>query len=80
MGNHVKSFYPIYGRKTGLEKEGANNVVDGAKHTFGFAILLGGVRARETELNSMVGEESRNRWLSYSLPLSHWKDLMVCRN
>jgi hypothetical protein len=28
-----------------LEKEGANDIVDGAKHALGFAILLGGVRA-----------------------------------
>lgn len=28
-----------------LDKEGANRVVDSAKHAFGFSVLSGGVRA-----------------------------------
>jgi hypothetical protein len=37
----------------GLEKEGANDVVDGAQNTLSFAILLRGVGARHAENNTM---------------------------
>lgn len=53
MGRHVKCLDPICGRKAGLEKKGANNVVDCAKHKFRSTVPLRCMRTGKTELNAM---------------------------
>jgi hypothetical protein len=44
-GGGDKGINPVMGGHGGLEKKSANDIVDGAKHAFGFSILLRGVRA-----------------------------------
>jgi hypothetical protein len=53
VGGSVQAFHPVGRRKVGLEKVGANDVVDGAQNTLSFAILLRGVGARHAENNTM---------------------------
>jgi hypothetical protein len=48
VGGSGESFGPIGRRHMSLEEERASNVVEGAKSTFGLAVLLRSVRARET--------------------------------
>jgi len=40
-----------------MDKKSADGVVDGAKHTLSFAILLGNVGARMAKQNAMTGQE-----------------------
>lgn len=39
-----------------LKQEAANGIVDSSNHLFGFSILLGGVKAGESEGNTLRGE------------------------
>ena len=57
MSGSVEGFHPVGGREMGLEKEGADDVIDGAQDTLGFAILGRGVRARHAEGNTMGEKE-----------------------
>lgn len=45
---------PRIGGERGLGQEGADHVVYGANFSLGFAILRGGVWARETKLHAIV--------------------------
>ena len=40
-----------------MDEKSADGVVDGAKHTLSFAILLGNVGARMAKQNAMTGQE-----------------------
>ena len=52
---------PIDRRNAGLKQKRAHNVVNGAKSAFGFAILLGSVRARHAKDGTMGEEEHVGR-------------------
>ena len=54
VGCHMQGFHPKRRWKVGLEKKSSNDIIDGSKHSFGFTILLGGMRAREAE-NDAIG-------------------------
>jgi hypothetical protein len=54
----VKGLNPVSWRETHLKQKGTQSVIDGAKGTLGFTILLGGVWTRHAEGNT-VGEEER---------------------
>lgn len=41
-----------------MKQKSANGIIYGVKHTFGFTILLGGMRKRETEHDTILREES----------------------
>ena len=43
VSGYGKSISPIGGGHGGLEEKSPSDIVDGAKHAFGFSILLGGV-------------------------------------
>jgi hypothetical protein len=45
MSGSVESLGPKIGRQGGLEEKGADNIIDGANGSFGFAILLRSVGA-----------------------------------
>lgn len=49
----VEGFDPVRRGKMGLNEKGTQNVIDGANGSFGFAVLLRGVRAGESKLNTM---------------------------
>ena len=57
----MKSLDPEAGRKGGLDQEGANDVVRGAKHALSLAVLSGSVRARHAQLNTVRKEEEARR-------------------
>jgi hypothetical protein len=49
------------GRRHGsMDEKGADGVVDGAKHTLCFAILLGSVGIRMAKQNATTGQEGRH--------------------
>ena len=48
VGRHGEGLSPVFGRHASMNEQGANAIVEGPKNALGFAILLGGVRARET--------------------------------
>jgi hypothetical protein len=52
----MKSLNPIGRGKVCLKKEGANDIIESAKNTFSFTILLRGIGARHAEMDS-VGEK-----------------------
>jgi hypothetical protein len=53
----VQSFSPITFRKGSLDKQNADNIVNGTNDTFGFTILRGCVWARHPELCAIRQEE-----------------------
>ena len=55
-----KPLGPVGERHGSMDEEGADGVVDGAKHTLSFAILLGSVRARMAKQNAATGQEGRH--------------------
>jgi hypothetical protein len=57
-GGSGKSINPVGRGHGGLEKKSANDIVDGAKHAFGFAILLRGVRAGHPKGDTFGKKES----------------------
>jgi hypothetical protein len=57
VGCSSECISPVRGGHGCLEEESSGGVVDGAKHAFGFAILLGGVRARHSQGNTFGKEE-----------------------
>ncbi|XP_071728767.1 uncharacterized protein [Rutidosis leptorrhynchoides] len=68
MSGHVKCFHPIDWRKMSLKEKSANEVINGAEHTFGLSVLLRCMRTRESELNAvgmapkhLSGAEKRKR-------------------
>jgi hypothetical protein len=57
IGGGVKALNPVVGWKRCLEQQGAHDIVGGANHALGLAILRGGVGARHPKLNTMGQEE-----------------------
>jgi hypothetical protein len=53
----VQSFSPITPRKGSLDKQSADDIVDGTNDTFSFTILWGCVWARHPELCAIRQEE-----------------------
>jgi hypothetical protein len=53
----VQSFSPITPRKGGLDKQSADDIVNGTNDTFGFTILWGCVWAQHLELCAIRREE-----------------------
>jgi len=43
---------PVLGRHASVNEQGANAIVESSEAALGFAILLGGVRAQETQVNA----------------------------
>jgi hypothetical protein len=58
MSGSGKRVCPVTGGHGGLEQQRASDVVGGAKHAFGFSILLGGVGAGHAETHTFSKEES----------------------
>ena len=54
----MKRLNPIDGWQAALKKQGAHNIINGAKSALGFTILLRGVWARHAK-NGTVREEER---------------------
>ena len=48
VGRRGKGLDPVFGRHASMNEQGVNAIVEGPKNVLGFAILLGGVWARET--------------------------------
>jgi hypothetical protein len=59
-GGSGESFGPIGRRHVCLKKEGAGDVVKGTDGTLGLSILLGSIRTRETKVDAVRGEVSRD--------------------
>lgn len=53
MGSSMKSFNPVGRRHFGLKKKSTNSIVDCSYHPLTFAILLRGVRTRESNFDAM---------------------------
>ena len=53
----AESFNPVGGRKTGLKKERANDIIDSANNAFSFPVLREGVGARHMKMNTTREEE-----------------------
>nr|GEU82597.1 hypothetical protein [Tanacetum cinerariifolium]GEW45509.1 hypothetical protein [Tanacetum cinerariifolium] len=58
VSRHMVSLDLKWQRQLGLENEGANDNINSAYHSFGFAVLLGCFGARETKLYSVIVEWS----------------------
>ena len=54
----MKRLNPIDGWQAALKKQGAHNIINGAKSALGFTVLLRGVGARHAK-NGTVREEER---------------------
>jgi len=48
VGRRGEGLDPVFGRHASMNEQGVNSIVEGPKNVLGFAILLGGVWARET--------------------------------
>ena len=53
----MKGFHPVGRRKMSLKKKGANGIVNGTKHSFGFAVLLRSIWTRKTHMDTVSGTE-----------------------
>lgn len=60
-----------------LEKKSANNVIDGAKHAFGFTVLLRGVWTRKMHVYAMSGVEMMKVGVIKFFPVVTLKSLDV---
>jgi hypothetical protein len=60
IGGGVKALNPVASWMRCLQQQGAHDIVGGANHALGLAILRGGVRAWHSKLNA-VGEEEGAR-------------------
>ena len=58
IGGGMKRLNPIDGWQAALKKQGAHNIINGAKSALGFTVLLRGVGARHAK-NGTVREEER---------------------
>jgi hypothetical protein len=52
----MKSIYPIARRHERLEQQGADHIVGGAEHAFGFTVLRRCIGARHTKFHT-IGEK-----------------------
>jgi hypothetical protein len=57
----MKSIYPIARRHGRLEQQGADHIVGGAEHAFGFTVLWWCIGARHVELHTIGEEEGPGR-------------------
>jgi Fe2+ transport system protein B len=58
----VESFDPKLGRKVGLNKKSADNVIGGANHAFSFSILWGCMRTRQTKRDA-ISRKKRTKFI-----------------
>ena len=76
----MKSLNPIGRGKVCLKKEGANDIIESAKNTLSFTILLRGIGQDMRRWTPWVRKKARVDELSNSRPLSHCMLLMVQPN
>ena len=57
IGGRAEGLGPVRGRHVRMNEQSVNDVIQRSKNTLGFAILLGGVRAREAQLNVTGAKE-----------------------
>nr|GEV05759.1 hypothetical protein [Tanacetum cinerariifolium] len=57
VGCHMKGLDPKRWGYVSLKKKGTNDIINGAYHSFSFAILLRCFRARKMELDVVIGNE-----------------------
>ena len=61
IGGGMKRLNPIDGWQAALKKQGAHNIINGAKSALGFTVLLRGILARHVERNPFGKKESTRR-------------------
>jgi hypothetical protein len=76
----VQSFSPITPGKGSLDKQSADDIVDGTNDTFGFTILRGCVWDAIRSYVPFDRRKIRVEELSNSRPLSHWMAMTFLSN